>query len=292
MMPARTESPAPPRPPRRAARDIIDAVVANMRASREPLKYSVLAPSRFTVYLHPTEFARLQDVLPLLQEETARALSEELERLNRQTPVSRWMAKFSGHAAPAVRNAAGEWQVDFVADADGELQEGDVLVDSQLALPGRPELGVGERTRRITTVKRGTQTTSSEQTAVRPQPAPPPVTHARISYEDVSGRHDFDMTTDVVSIGRGGTAFPVDVRIASSPDVSREHARIRRDAHSGKFFLIDLSSLGTTLNGRHVPRGYDEVDGHKRENGAETALPDTARIGLADAVFLEFHVVR
>ena len=37
--------------------------------------------------------------------------------------------------------------------------------------------------------------------------------------------------------------------------MSREHARIRRDPQTGAFFLIDLSSLGTTLNGRHVPRG-------------------------------------
>ena len=84
----------------------------------------------------------------------------------------------------------------------------------------------------------------------------------------------------------------MDIRISSSPDVSREHARIRRDAKADGFFLIDLSSLGTTLNGRHVPRGYDEVDGTKRENGAETALPDEARIGLADTVFLEFRRVR
>ena len=77
--------------------------------------------------------------------------------------------------------------------------------------------------------------------------------------------------------------------IASSADVSREHARIRHDAASGRFFLIDLSSLGTTLNGRQVPRGYDEVDGGKRENGAETAVPDEARIGLAETVFLDFR---
>ena len=66
-------------------------------------------------------------------------------------------------------------------------------------------------------------------------------------------------------------------------DVSREHARIRRDPNTGAFHLIDLSSFGTTLNGRHVPVGYEKVDGLKRENGAETALPDVARIGLADA---------
>ena len=93
---------------------------------------------------------------------------------------------------------------------------------------------------------------------------------------------------DSVTIGRGGITYPVDIKIVSSVDVSREHARIRRDPQTGRFFLIDLSSLGTTLNGRHVPRGYDEVDGTKRENGDETPLPDQARIGLADTVYLEF----
>jgi pSer/pThr/pTyr-binding forkhead associated (FHA) protein len=112
---------------------------------------------------------------------------------------------------------------------------------------------------------------------------------ARIEYDDESGHHCCEVVKDSLTIGRGGIAYPVDVRIASSPDVSREHARIRRDPATDRFFLIDLSSLGTTLNGRHIPKGYDEVDGTKRENGVETALPDTARIGLADTVFVEFR---
>jgi len=50
--------------------------------------------------------------------------------------------------------------------------------------------------------------------------------------------------------------------------------------------------VAKTLNGRHVPRGYEKVDGAtKRENGSETTLPDVARIGLADIVFLEFRKV-
>ena len=101
----------------------------------------------------------------------------------------------------------------------------------------------------------------------------------------------YDVVKDSLTIGRGGIAYPVDVRVAASPDVSREHARIRRDPKTGRFFVIDLSSLGTTLNGRHVPKGYDDVDGARRENGAETPLPDSARIGLADTVFLEFERV-
>ncbi|HWW84917.1 MAG TPA: FHA domain-containing protein, partial [Vicinamibacterales bacterium] len=113
-----------------------------------------------------------------------------------------------------------------------------------------------------------------------------------IDYDDDSGRHAYEVVNDSFTIGRGGIAYPVDLRIATSPDVSREHARIRRDAQSNRFFLIDLSSLGTTLNGRHVPRGYDEVDGTKRENGAETALPEVSKIGLAETVFLEFRQMR
>ena len=118
-----------------------------------------------------------------------------------------------------------------------------------------------------------------------------PSVHARLTYRDNHGDHQFDITRDQTTIGRGGLAYPVDVRVSTSEDVSREHARIRRDAKTGQFFLIDLSTLGTTLNGRHVPRGVEERDGVKRENGAETALPSHARIGLADTVFLDFEVV-
>jgi pSer/pThr/pTyr-binding forkhead associated (FHA) protein len=154
-----------------------------------------------------------------------------------------------------------------------------------------PDLGVGERTRRITTVHAGQRTATREHTLQR-SPAPAPVPPARIEYDDDAGHHSYDVEKDSITIGRGGIAYPVDVRIASSPDVSREHARVRRDPATGRFYLIDLSSLGTTLNGRHVPKGYDEVDGAKRENGAETALPETATIGLADTITLEFTAGR
>jgi hypothetical protein len=43
------------------------------------------------------------------------------------------------------------------------------------------------------------------------------------------------------------------------------------------------------LNGSHVPKGFDEVDGTKRANGSETPLPDIAKIGLAGTVFLDFR---
>ena len=96
---------------RRPARDIIDAIVDNMRKNLEPLRYSTLAPSRYTVYLHPGEFARLEGIVPILREQTVRALSDELVKLNRQSQIQSWMNRWRGSNLE-VRNAAAEWQIE------------------------------------------------------------------------------------------------------------------------------------------------------------------------------------
>src|SRR5262245_35413799 len=103
--------------PRRPARDLIDAVIDHMRKNVEPLKYSTLVPSRYTVYLHAAEFARLEGIVPILQEQTARALGEELEAMNRRRPMSKWMDRFRGEP-PAVQNWDVVGHVDFMDVAD------------------------------------------------------------------------------------------------------------------------------------------------------------------------------
>jgi hypothetical protein len=299
---------------RRPAADITEAVLENMRENLESLTYSVLAPSRYVVYLHADEIVRLEGILPVLREQTVRALSETLVKLNAGSFIRRHVGRVFGRRPPQIERAGGEWHVEFLADPDGDVAPGDILVDSELLLPARPELGVGERTRRITTVHRptpdaGPRVTTRARTApaatelplpgqtARPaavgrggDPPAGPCVLARLVYEDQAGRRSYDAVKESVTIGRGGTTYPVDVRIVSSPDVSREHARIRRDPASGAFFLIDLSSLGTSLNGQAVPRGYDDIDGRTRENGIETPLYDGARIGLADTIFLDFRI--
>jgi hypothetical protein len=272
----------------RPGSDLIDAVVENMRRNLEPLKYSVLAPSRYVVYLHPEEFARFEGILSVLQEQTARALDEELQKLN-AVPVARRMLDRVLGGTPPVENPAREWHVEFVPDPDGEVGDGDILIHSELVLPTREEPGAGQRTRRISTMHVGGRTVVREETssATRPAPSRP---MARLKYTDESGPHVFEMATDEITVGRGGAAFRVDVRIASSEDVSREHLRIRRDP-SGGFYVSDLSMLGTTVNGKRLPKGYDEVDGARRPNGVETPLSDGSRIGLADTVHLDFQIL-
>ncbi len=276
---------------RRPAADLIEAVLENMRTNLEPLKYSILAPSRYVVYLHPDEFARVEPIIPILQAQTIRALGEELEKLNRRPVHLRYFERFVPAATP-VENAARDWQIEFLPDADGELAPGDILIHSELAIPGADdELGAGQRTRRITTrIHDGRKTTRRQEVVTATHPADATTVFARLRYDDASGSHTFEITRDAITIGRGGIAYQVDVKVDASVDVSREHARIRRDPASGNFFLIDLSTLGTTVDGQRVARGYDERDGVKRDNGVESPLPHGARIGLAGAIFLQFLV--
>src|SRR4029453_13821775 len=127
------------------ARDVIDAVVDNMKQNLEPLKYSTLAPSRYMVYLHPNEYARLEGIIPILRQQTAQALSEELGKLNGRPSlgglIRGWRATPS---EPHFRNAAGEWQIEFLADPDGEMAEGALLIESELILAANPDPGGGQ----------------------------------------------------------------------------------------------------------------------------------------------------
>ncbi|PYR88672.1 MAG: hypothetical protein DMF84_27305 [Acidobacteria bacterium] len=274
----------------RPARDLIDAVIESMRANLEPLKYSTLVPSRYLVYLHSDEFARIEGIVPVLQEQTARALAEELAKLNSRPAYRRYIDRVIG-TAPPVENAAREWQIEFLPDHDGEVAAGDILIHSELVLPSpADELGAGQRTRRITTVHVGHHTTKREETVTRTQAAEQPF--ARLRFDDNGGAHTFDIVRDSVTIGRGGIAYRADVRIDASVDVSREHARIRRDPRLGTFFIVDLSTLGTTVNGVRLPKGYEDGGGTKRETGVETPLTTGSRIGLADTIYLDFEILR
>src|SRR5262245_42620075 len=146
--------------PRRPARDVIDAVLENMRQNLEHLKYSILAPSRYVIYLHPAEYARLEGIIVILQEQTIRALSEEVAARNRHSTLRQYAQRFLGARKPGVENPGGEWSIEFLPDPDGDIAEGDILVDSELLLPARPEVGIGERTRLVRTVHSGPETTS------------------------------------------------------------------------------------------------------------------------------------
>jgi hypothetical protein len=212
-------------------KEIILEIVRAMRGNLEPLLFSTVAPTRFYVYLHPTDYQRLEGILPLLQDQARRALDEEVRTWNDKARPSRLPLKWlSGETpAPPIEPLQEPWEIRFEADADGEMQPGDVAIASELTLPKVPEFD-GTRTRRITTLRQGENTSTREQTVSTstggvPGSATPAgsagTVYATLTYEDRRGRQQVPVTKNELVIGRGGVGYWVDVKIDTSTDVSR-----------------------------------------------------------------------
>ncbi len=270
-------------------KDIILDIVENMRANREELLYSTLVPTLFEVHLHAADYNRLEGIFPMIAAEGRRALAEALARDNRLAGRG-WLQKLG--VAPPVQPAHESWTITFHSDEDEELRPGEIMIVSRLTLPPAPELGAGTRTRRITTSRLGSETSRRTEVVAEPAPvAEPPAVKvfATLTYEDNSGRHTHPITESQLVIGRGGAGYWVDLRVDAAQDVSREHVRLRRDETTGQFYVKDLSTYGTTVNGQRIATSIDASSGTKRDLNVEIALPAMARIGLAEMVFLDFR---
>ena len=292
-----------------------------MEARLYPLIYRVLPPRVYHVYLHPDDYREIDTIAQAIAADGQRALTERVEALNGRP---RWQGWLLGQQPPIEKPSAG-WEISIHPDANTELERGQIGIVSRLSVAATPTFEGGTPTTRITrTVVTGTlrRTTTSEETAAPPVPqtvpssvptprlatvstpaalanptsiAEPRVQAARgvaqLAYVDEQGPHIFVMRKDLVSIGRGGSAHWVDVQVATGPRVSREHCRIRR-ADDGRFFLQDLSTWGTSVNGQRVPPYvHTSPAGQLEETGQEHALPRDARIQLADALLIEFQTL-
>ena len=272
------------------AREIILEIVRNMKEGLEPLHYSTLAPAVYHVYLHPGDMERLRGILPRIVDEARRALDAGLDSLNRASLAER--LKLLRRADPLITPPDGGWQISILENTDDDAEPGDIVIYSELAMPAKAEFGAGSMTKRIATRRMGGAQTAAQPTYEK-APAPPEGAGqpacATIEYEDNGGRKTYRMTKDEIVAGRGGRDYWTDLKFDTLPDVSREHFRLRRDPASGKFFLKDLSRLGTTINGEKAPSSVEFVDGEKRDRNLEAPVPEQARIGLADVLFLKFR---
>jgi hypothetical protein len=306
-----------------SAREIIIEIVRNMREGLEPLQYSTLAPAIYHVYLHPDDLDRLRGIVPKIVEEAKRALDAELEALNRGSFTDK--LRFARKQQPKISAPDGGWQIRLLENNEDDTAAGDIVIFSELAMPQKPDYGAGSMTKRVATRRMGgRQTTASESYAATPilpneansappsapilpnepnlAPVPPPnlPNEANLSepgavavleYEDRGGRRTYHMTKNEIVVGRGGRDYWTDLKLETAPDISREHFRLRRDPNTGKFFLKDLSRLGTTINGEKVASSVEIVNGEKRDRNLEAPVPEQARIGLADVLFLDFHTL-
>jgi len=268
------------------AREIILEVVRNMREGLEPLHYTTLPPAIYHVYLHPEDFERLRGIFPRMLEETRQALEAEMAELNRASLSER--LKLARKPAPKVVAPDGGWRIQFFENTDEEVEAGDIVIYSELALPAKPEFGAGSMTKRIHTSRMAGESTASQKYEEQLPATQEMEAYATIAYEDQTGRQTYRMAKNQIVIGRGGRDYWTDLKLNTLPDVSREHVRLRRDPQSGEFFIKDLSRLGTSVNGERIPTSVEYLDGEKRDKNVEVKLPATARIGLADVVYLDF----
>lgn len=270
-----------------SGREIILEVLKNMRLQGEELLYSTIVPTSYEIYLHPDDYQRLEGVLPQVVAQAKRALTDELGRINRSTSVANRVRSLLKRPILPSERAGGEWDVRILADADEELARGDIHVYSTMALA---ETGAyaGNLTKRIFTSRLGGRAETHEVPAQAPDRAAPLAT---LTYEDENGPQTYRVDRPHLVVGRGGPGYWVDLKLATVPDVSREHIRVRYDEETRRFYIKDLSTLGTTVNGAAIPSSIEVVGEEKRDRNIEVPLPPVAVIGLAGAVFLHFKSV-
>jgi FHA domain len=259
-----------------------------------PLPYTTLPPAIFYVYLHPADYERIEGIVPRLVSQLQQALGDEVRKINQGREksggvLSRLIAQ--EEAAP-IEVPAGGWEVHVHADRNGTLEPGHLGIESMLPLPAPVEYG-GPATTRIvksvvTELGRSSTTVEVGAAAVAATAAEPDSRErAVLSYEDEAGPHRFSMRKDTLSVGRGGSAVWIDVQVITSSKVSREHFRLRLDK-SGRFFVRDVSSWGTSVDGELLPPPVKGPDG-VLSPGFERELPRVAQIALADALVMRFE---
>jgi hypothetical protein len=261
------------------------------------LPFTTLPPTIFHVYLHPGDFERIEGIVPRIVSELQKALTEEVKRINEgRTRSGGMLARLieQEEASPIEIPPTG-WEVYIHADRNDGLKPGDLGIESLLPLPAPLEFGGPPTTRIVRSVVTGTGR-SSTTIEVAPPPAPQkPDTdlstseRATLRYEDENGPHVFSMRKDTLSVGRGGSSVWVDVQVVTSTKVSREHFRLRRDGDA--FFIQDLSTWGTFVDGKQIPAAVAGPDGVLRP-GTEQPLPANASIRMADALTIQFDARR
>ncbi len=295
-------------------RDIIEKIVEKMHENCVEFPDYYLAPGCFYVYLHAESYKQLEGAMDRIWREAAKKLDSEIERLNAEYDqrgpsgklrnlIDDW---FSGHSFEHGPNAGRRamqykppvdgWQIIFDKIDEEDFDQGKVEIKVSLAANKREELPEHNLTTPYNPIdhKRALTETSEEPPASHPtvragQYSLQSKIFAVIRYQDQRGDHFYEVKKSPIVIGRGGTGYWVDLRLDTEFDVSREHLRLRRDEIDGKFYIKDLSRLGTTVNGKQIPGSIDYRCDTRIDKNIELELPARAKIVLADVLVLEFE---
>jgi hypothetical protein len=256
---------------------IIDELIRNMESGRLEMGFSILLPCIFSVYLHPDDYSRVAGVQEIVKEDARRALSARMAVWNGEKALFR-----RSGGRKQYRIAQNDFWIEFFADGEGAVPPGDVEIHSELNDAPQP----GYRGVKTTLIDREPSVTSArvaqdrERTRHKGTPGERATPHrifAEIRYQDDSGPQTYFLTQNEIVIGRGGEQMWVDLPLYTTEEVSREHARLRRDPASGAFVIVDKSRNGTWVNKKRLPRDVEQP------------LPDHAEIGIAEVLKLSFE---
>ena len=302
------------------ASEIIASIISSMRLGIEDLHTRRLAPGIFRVYLHSTDYVRLEGIFEELQEDSFRALDQSLDSLNRSVgrgwigSLSHWLqerwSRLTSTPAietvrPVIKPERG-WKISFHTLQDPASQPGEVIIDTILS--ASPEPASEEGGRMMRTIHRlhipeelktpGVPTESvtarvisrsgeghSRPLWTRRQVDDLPVL-AWIRFQGAVGTQSYAMSKKSVVAGRGGRGVQTDLKLPPLPGISREHFRIR--VEEGVFSIQDLSSFGTMVDGYPIPATLATGTHESDETDLWVVLPRHCLISVAGVLSLEF----
>lgn len=268
--------------------DVISELLRNVEVGLFKVRYTVLVPCRFNVYLQQRDFELIAPVADVVRREAKQALSEYVERLNKvraQPRLVRRLGLAKPDEKPTYKKLEPDWSIEFHPGEEDRLRPGEIEIYSDLGTAQAVDLGSGAKTTFVSRHSAG-EPFAQPQTTGGSSNAP---VLATLRYTDAQGEKVFAMTKEEIVAGRGGKAVWVDLKLEGPPDISREHCRIRHDKTAGRFFLKDLSQYGTTVNGMAVPASIDRSGGGAVDRNIEVPLPPAAKIVLADVLAIQFE---
>jgi hypothetical protein len=271
--------------------EIISAILIEFEQSVLPSYFKNYAKNKFRVYLYREDYEKLQHLFEKMRAEAVDALQERMNALNRR-PGSGGVLSFGKKNNSKRYESTGSWTIEFLQNEDDDAGSERLIVESWDAIAPDTSTLQGERTVRVgkPVPEEATKRTSYSGQEYPPADSP---AYATLNFRDDRPEpQSFPVTKDLIKVGRGGPNVWIDLKLTTSEDVSREHFQLRRDPRSGKFFIKDLSKFGTTVNGKTVPASVEKRTGQIVDKNIEIELPNSARIGLADILFMQFKILK
>src|SRR5271156_1866263 len=127
--------------------DIISELIRNADAGRFKVRYTILVPCIFNVYLHPRDYELIQPIAELIQDEAVRALKEHLSNLNKPRTARPFSKR---EPRPEYKILEKQWMIQFHGDQEERLRPGEIEIYSELGSARPKEFGAGAMTTFIT----------------------------------------------------------------------------------------------------------------------------------------------